>query len=240
VKFFLINVCITAHSARHFCFYRFPTGYRTQYPTALTRAFASMASHSGKMDVTQRIMNDHNDIKAAYEKIKELPDREAEKWFHQLLWTIARHSAGEEIVVYPMLEKTGPTGQELADKSRQDHQKTKEALCELDGQPMTPFLRNKIDIMMMELLEHIQMEEEPGGDLDQLRQGIPMPELVQAGSSFERTKMLVPTRAHPGAPDKPPFETVVGLLTAPLDKLKDLFREFPEEYEVKNAAARAF
>lgn len=41
--------------------------------------------------------------------------------------------------------------------------------------------------------------------------------------------MFTPTRAHPSAPNKPPFETVVGLLTAPIDRLRDLlFTKFPE------------
>jgi len=35
-------------------------------------------------------------------------------------------------------------------------------------------------------------------------------------------------RAHPNAPNKPPFETVAGLLAAPLDKLRDLFEKFPQ------------
>ncbi|KAK4074669.1 hypothetical protein Purlil1_12888 [Purpureocillium lilacinum] len=35
--------------------------------------------------------------------------------------------------------------------------------------------------------------------------------------------MFAPTRSHPRAPDKPPFETVVGLMTAPLDKVRDIF-----------------
>jgi hemerythrin superfamily protein len=192
-----------------------------------------------KVDVTQRVLDDHKEIKGCYDKIKALPDREAQPWFHQLMWTIARHSAAEEIVVYPMLEKTGPIGLELADKSRNDHQGVKEMLCALDGVEITPVSRVKIDQMMTDLLEHIQMEEDVGGDLDQLRKGISVEELMKAGSSYERTKMLVPTRAHPNAPDKPPFETVVGLLTAPLDKLKDVFRSFPDEQEVQRAAAAA-
>ena len=57
---------------------------------------------------------------------------------------------------------------------------------------------------------HIKLEESAGGDLDQLRKAIPREELISQGNSFERTKMLVPTHAHPSAPDKPPFETVVG------------------------------
>lgn len=39
----------------------------------------------------------------------------------------------------------------------------------------------------------------------------------------------VDVRSHPSAPDKPPFETVVGLMAAPIDKLRDLFTAFPDE-----------
>ena len=46
---------------------------------------------------------------------------------------------------------------------------------------------------------------------------------------FERTKMFTPTRSHPSAPDKPPFETAAGLLATPIDRLADLFRKFPDE-----------
>lgn len=35
------------------------------------------------------------------------------------------------------------------------------------------------------------------------------------------------TRAHPSAPNKPPFETLVRLLAAPVDKLKDWSASFP-------------
>lgn len=208
------------------------------YPNPLGRnsiALARMASHSGKMEVTQRVINDHNDIETCYNKVKMLPDHDAEKWVNQLFWTIARHSAGEELVVYPLLEKTGPVGKELADKSRQDHLKTKEAIAEMEGKPISPMLRQKIDTMMAELMEHVRMEEEPGGDLDQLRKGLTAQELLDAGGKFERTKMFVPTHAHPNAPDKPPFATIVGLMTAPIDKLRDAFMKFPDEEEIKLA-----
>lgn len=46
-------------------------------------------------------------------------------------------------------------------------------------------------------------------------------------------------RAHPGAPDKPPFETVAGLLAAPLDKLRDVFSKFPTEEQLQAATEKA-
>ena len=43
--------------------------------------------------------------------------------------------------------------------------------------------------------------------------------------------------SHPNAPNKPPFESLAGLMAAPLDKLKDAFASFPSDEEkaaVKN------
>lgn len=37
--------------------------------------------------------------------------------------------------------------------------------------------------------------------------------------------------SHPSAPNKPPFETLAGLLAAPIDKLRDAFSNFPSEGE---------
>jgi len=47
--------------------------------------------------------------------------------------------------------------------------------------------------------------------------------------SFSRTKAFVPSRSHPSAGEHPPFETVMGLLTAPIDHVADIFRKFPDK-----------
>ena len=47
--------------------------------------------------------------------------------------------------------------------------------------------------------------------------------------SFERTKMFVPTKSHPSAGEGGGlFETAMGLMAAPIDKLSDMFMKFPK------------
>ena len=50
--------------------------------------------------------------------------------------------------------------------------------------------------------------------------------------SFERTKMITPTRSHPEAPNRPYAENLAALMTAPVDRLLDLMRSWPEEGEI--------
>jgi hypothetical protein len=83
----------------------------------------------------------------------------------------------------------------------------------------------------------------------------------EAAAQFSQTKKFVPTRAHPSAPNKPPYETLVGFMAMPvrarlsssheavfaidvltgiigctqIDKLKDMFAKFPTEEMKANA-----
>ena len=48
-------------------------------------------------------------------------------------------------------------------------------------------------------------------------------------------EVLMARRTHPSVPNQPPFETLVGLLAAPIDKVKDWFASFPTEDEMADA-----
>jgi hypothetical protein len=84
-----------------------------------------------------------------------------------------------------------------------------------------------LENLMENLKHHIKEEEEH--DLIKLEEALSGTESQQLSAKFERTKSFTPTRSHPDAPNKPPFETVAGLMAAPLDKLGDLLRSFPKD-----------
>lgn len=58
-----------------------------------------------------------------YTRAHENADVDAQaRWATQLRWEIARHAVGEEIIVYPLMEKhLGEKGKKLADHDREDH-----------------------------------------------------------------------------------------------------------------------
>lgn len=59
-----------------------------------------------------------------YKRARESGDVAAQaRWARQLTWEVARHAVGEEIVVYPLMEKyLGERGMELAEHDRAEHQ----------------------------------------------------------------------------------------------------------------------
>lgn len=68
------------------------------------------------------IKHDHREIEEYYDKaLNSATHDEKERWANQFVWELARHSIGEEIVVYPLLEKRVEGGKSMADDDRREH-----------------------------------------------------------------------------------------------------------------------
>jgi len=192
--------------------------------------------HSANKPIELLIMEDHNEVRSLYKNFQNAATKEeATRWYNQLVWEIARHSVAEEVVVYPLFEdKLGDWGKHRAELSRKEHHTVKVELKELESLSHDDVsFMPKMKTMMANLENHMEHEEKE--DLLRLRDTISEHDRVSYGRSFERRKTIVPTRPHPSAPDKyPTFETLVGLLAAPIDKFRDMFRDYPEKEELRN------
>jgi hypothetical protein len=91
--------------------------------------------------------------------------------------------------------------------------------------PSDPNFLPTLQSLWADLEAHMAHEESE--DLLWLEDALSEQESLGLSQKLERTKLFVPSHAHPKAPSTPPFETAVGLLTAPLDRLEDLFRKWP-------------
>lgn len=206
-----------------------PTSLALRKPQFVS-SYSTAPKSSMTMTVTEAITHDHRELEDYYNNIKKAPDHDtATRWQNQFVWELARHSIGEELVVYPAFEKyLGDKGKYMADKDRADHNQLKVELKKFQNLNSTdPEFTPTLDKLFRDLQAHVKAEETE--DLPTLEKALSGDVTADIAKSFERTKMFTPTRSHPSAPDKPPFETVAGLLAAPIDKLADLFRKFPDE-----------
>jgi hemerythrin-like domain-containing protein len=180
--------------------------------------------------ISETIAQDHAEIKAIYDRIVSSTSRDEQIRYQNLfVWELARHAVGEELVVYPAFEKHVQfVGAGLASKDREEHQAVKEQLKTFQSlDPSNPTFIPTLQSLMNDLSSH--MREEEGEDLAMLEDTLSEHDSQSLTKAFNRTKIFVPSRAHPGAPNKPPFETAVGLLTAPFDQVADLFRKWPRK-----------
>ncbi|BCR84035.1 hemerythrin domain-containing protein [Aspergillus chevalieri] len=191
---------------------------------------------------TPRIINaikqDHRDIESYYDRIIKSTDKTEQTQYQNLFtWELARHAIGEELVVYPAFEKHIKGGAALADKDRKEHQPIKEQLKKFQNlKPTDPTFLPTIQSLMKDLSQHIHEEET--SDLPQLEEALSDEDSRSLSKTFGRTKMFVPSRSHPSAPSKPPFETAVGLMTAPIDHLADMFRQWPDTAAMPNPSTK--
>jgi len=82
-----------------------------------------MASKPGT--ISDCVKHDHRELEDYYNHIIH-PDSDDDgktRYQNQFVWELARHSVGEELVVYPALEKYVPNGKALTVKDRAEHQK---------------------------------------------------------------------------------------------------------------------
>ncbi|KAH8745481.1 hypothetical protein F5883DRAFT_609652 [Diaporthe sp. PMI_573] len=191
--------------------------------------------------ISDVIIKDHRELETYYNEVLSTSDLDhQERYGNQFVWELARHSVGEELVVYPAFEKyLGPTGKMRADEDKEEHNKVKELLKQF--QQMNPKdyeYRPKLKEIWTLLSPHIETEE--SGDLPALEKALQehAGESEAMAKSFNRTKMFVPTRSHPSAGENPMFESAAGLMAAPIDRLADMFRKFPEQPDSANGGSR--
>ena len=73
--------------------------------------------------ISDAVKHDHRELEEYYDKIVNATDDDTKvRYQNQFTWELARHSIGEELVVYPALEKYVNGGKNLAEKDRAEHQ----------------------------------------------------------------------------------------------------------------------
>ncbi|KAI4119157.1 MAG: hypothetical protein LQ338_007315 [Usnochroma carphineum] len=183
--------------------------------------------------ISEAIGEDHKALDLYAENIRSARSTEDKiKWRNQFTWALARHAISEELTMYPAMEKhLGEEGLRLTNKDREQHQAVKEDLYKLqslspDSESFFPLL----DRLMTDLHDHIHHESHE--DIPRLEEKLSREESQALARSFERTKLVTPTRSHPSAPNRPYFENLAAMLAAPIDRFQDLLRAWPDQEEV--------
>ena len=73
--------------------------------------------------ISEAIIKDHRELEQYYNEVVNSSDHDHQVRFgNQFTWELARHSVGEELVVYPAFEKyLGTKGKEMAESDRRKH-----------------------------------------------------------------------------------------------------------------------
>jgi len=93
------------------------------------------------VSITAAITNDHRDLETTYNEVVSSKDPDHQQRYGNLFtWELAKHSVGEELVLYPAFEKhLGTVGKQIADTDRKDHHEASNSSLSypLLGKPLT-------------------------------------------------------------------------------------------------------
>lgn len=76
------------------------------------------------VNLSETIAKDHRELETYYNEVIQNPGRHdhQQRFGNQFTWELARHSIGEELIVYPAFEKyLGVEGKQMAEEDRREH-----------------------------------------------------------------------------------------------------------------------
>lgn len=172
-------------------------------------------------DAIELITSDHRWVDSLFEALIAEPSTEHRTSLkEEIVMSLSRHAAAEEQLLYPLARRRLGDGEPLVETALDEHQSLKEALRVWD----TMSADDEAFIAQAEQVQSLVQEhvaEEEGVLLPKLAAAATAEELTELGTHLATAERMAPTRPHPGAPNRPPFNIVAGLTSAVVDKARD-------------------
>jgi hemerythrin superfamily protein len=188
-----------------------------------------MTTPEQQIDGLALLEDDHRTVESLYERFRSAPRTDLatrRELVNAIVRELSIHAAIEEQFLYPATREAFPSGRDLAEHSVDEHQRIKKLLTAVDkSRPDDDQLDGRLDALMAEVTEHVGEEE--GELFPRLRTALGRDRIRRLGEDLQTAKAAAPTRPHPGAPNRPPWNFVTGPMAAALDRAFDVFRRFP-------------
>jgi hemerythrin superfamily protein len=176
-------------------------------------------------DIIGVLLQDHHEVEGMFAELDRLRGVETEDarrhrrtLTEKVVIELVKHSAAEEAEVYPRIrERVDAHEAERLTVEQAASETTMKALEKL--RPGQPGFEAKLHALMAEVREHVREEEQQAFPRMQLE--FSQEELLEMGRRVEAVKKHAPTRPHPGAPDEPPADKLLGPLLGAVDRMRD-------------------
>jgi hemerythrin superfamily protein len=184
-----------------------------------SREESPMTSMNTGRDVVQFLVQQHNEIKAGFERVISTSGSQREEAFTELRRLLAVHETAEEEVVHPRAKRELDDGETIVDARLEEEHEAKEALSKLEKMDVdstefeTAFRKLRSDV-----LAHATAEE--SREFSQLATELDDDQLMKMRRAVEMAEKTAPTRPHAGA-ESPAANLVVGPFAAMLDRARD-------------------
>lgn len=182
------------------------------------------------MDAIMLLREDHEKVLAMLDRLAGGPDvttgadaaqlRVRKDLVTELVIAESQHEAVEEQFFWPMVRRSLPDGDELADRAVGQEDAAKQVLHALDhATPDQSDFEAMVDRVIADGREHIEYEQTQVWP--KVQRAVSQEELTELGEKMAKAKKTAPTRPHPATPSGPGAQKAAGPAAAMADKVRD-------------------
>lgn len=179
---------------------------------------------AGKPTVIEKLLEDHQLVRKTFASFETAGRAQWWDIFEKITRDLVQHEIAEEEIVYPVVRKQLPDGDDLADTRISEQSEAEELMEKMEkkGRKDKNFAAN-LTKLRLAVLEHAAEEERTV--FAPLANAVDRDQLEKMADRYEKAKQTAPTHPHPMAPDTPPGNMVLGPVAAMADRFRDAMRK---------------
>ena len=175
----------------------------------------------GPGSVLVRQRNDHQKLDQLLRELDGTTGREQEDVLRRIDRLVFSHAFAEESVLWPVLRRVLPDGDDLTRRVEEEHQEVNELVAELESLPHEdPRRGGRLARLVHVLREDVRDEEDVL--FPRLQEKLDPPALQRLGRQWDFVRRFSPTRPHPTVSRRPPGNVLSALPLSLLDRSRDL------------------
>jgi hypothetical protein len=161
----------------------------------------------------------HEQIKAAFARVKGAHGTEREQAFVDLRRLLAVHETAEEEIVHPIARRELPDGEAVVSVRLKEEHQAKQVLADLEKLDVqNPAFESQLAMLEQSVLAHATAEERQ--EFERLGELLDQPRLERMRTAAEFAEKVAPTRPHPGV-ESATANLLAGPFAAMLDRTRD-------------------
>ena len=188
------------------------------------------------MNIIAVLTTDHRNVDALFTEFQHTDPGDVENLARlrdHILKQLAIHAEIEEQTLYPALRDEA--GDDVLE-ALEEHHAVKATLAELERMPPTAErFRAKMTVVIESIRHHVEEEEAEGGLFDIARRTLKPAQMEEMAERAEQLRRAGATRPHPFSPDQPPFNVLIGVPVAVMDRVVTTARQVVERTFLKKA-----
>ncbi len=180
----------------------------------------SVAEMAGNASVLSRQKRDHIKLDELLHRLGDARVSEQDAILLKIYRLVFPHAFAEEAVLWPVMRRVLPDGQELTLRVELEHQEINELATRLESLVHGSGERQQVLVRLVELLRE-DVRDEEDVLLPRLQSQLTASQLRRLGMAWEAVRRTAPTRPHPLVSRRPPGNVLAALPLSLLDHCRD-------------------